>query len=118
MLFGTIETSQITGVPNFPRNALVMTNACFTIQAILLDPNMNMGEKIQAIMNTVKEHAGEIVKVTFSLQLPQSYGKRCRKSKMSAFIIVQSASLCTKNTQLVIACHRCMVRSIEIVIGT
>ena len=43
-----------------------MTNACFTIQAILLDPNMNMGEKIQAIMNTVKEHAGEIVKVTFS----------------------------------------------------
>merc|ERR1711875_77029 len=31
--------------------------------AILLDPNMNMGEKIQAIMNTVKEHAGEIVKI-------------------------------------------------------
>ena len=67
----------------------VIPNACFTIQAILLDPNMNMGEKIQAIMNTVKEHAGEIVKVTFSLQLPQSYGKRCRKSKMSAFIMHQ-----------------------------
>ena len=24
MLFGTIETSQITGVPNFPRNALLV----------------------------------------------------------------------------------------------
>merc|ERR1711872_459314 len=31
--------------------------------AILMDPNMSFQEKVQAIMNTVKEHAGEIVQI-------------------------------------------------------
>merc|ERR1712002_962913 len=31
--------------------------------AILMDPNMTMQEKIQAIMNVVKEHAGDIVQI-------------------------------------------------------
>merc|ERR1712002_963796 len=31
--------------------------------AILMDPNMSFQEKVQAIMNVVKEHAGEIVQI-------------------------------------------------------
>merc|ERR1712033_27554 len=33
--------------------------------AILMDPNMTMQEKIQAIMNVVKEHAGDIVQIVY-----------------------------------------------------